>query len=86
MLRISAVAALVVWSTSASAQFMEPIKGVKFGEGCIGPVSTYAVRLGACAIADTRSRIWCPNGQVFDRNGSAYEVFPRHMWLGPFAA
>jgi hypothetical protein len=76
MLRISTVAALVVLSTSASAQFMEPIKGVKFGAGCIGPVSTYAVRLGACAIADTRSRIWCPNGQIFDRNGSAYEVVP----------
>jgi hypothetical protein len=49
---------------------------VKFGAGCIGPVSTYAVRFGACAIADTRSRIWCPNGQIFDRNGSAYEVVP----------
>jgi hypothetical protein len=59
MVRMFTAAALVVLSTSAFAQFMEPVKGIKYGDGCIGPVSTYAARLGACAIADTKSRIWC---------------------------
>ena len=76
MVRMFTAAALVVLSTSAFAQFMEPVKGIKYGDGCIGPVSTYAARLGACAIADTKSRIWCPNGEIFDRKGSAYEVTP----------
>src|SRR5207237_5789860 len=46
MVRMFTAAALVVLSTSAFAQFMEPVKGIKYGDGCIGPVSTYAARLG----------------------------------------
>jgi hypothetical protein len=76
MLRMPITAALVVLSTSAFAQFMEPMKDIKFGAGCIGPVSTFALRLGACRIDNSRSRIWCPNGQIFDRNGSDYEHIP----------
>ena len=53
MVRMFTAAALVVLSTSAFAQFMEPVKGIKYGDGCIGPLSTYAARLGACAIANT---------------------------------
>jgi hypothetical protein len=76
MLRMPITAALLVLSTSAFAQFMEPVKDVKFGAGCISPVSTFAVRLGACAIVDFKSRIWCPNGQTFDRTASEYEHVP----------
>jgi hypothetical protein len=77
MLRMSITAALVVLSTSAFAQSMEAVKGVKFGVGCVGPVSTFATRLGTCTIDGAKSRIWCPNGKIFDRNGqpqSSYVV------------
>jgi hypothetical protein len=76
MLCMPMTAALVVLSTSAFAQLMEPVKDMKFGAGCTGPVSTFAVRLGACPIDDSKSRIWCPNGQIFDRRASAYERIP----------
>jgi hypothetical protein len=70
MLRMSIAAALVVLSTSAFAQSMEAVKGIKFGVGCIGPVATFAARLGTCAIDGAKSRIWCPNGKIFDRAGA----------------
>jgi hypothetical protein len=76
MLRMPVTAALVFLTTSAFAQFMEPVEDLKFGTGCISPMSTFAARLGACAILDTKSRIWCPNGQIFDRRASEYEYIP----------
>jgi hypothetical protein len=69
MLRMSMTAALVLLSTSAFAQATDEVKGIKFGVGCVGPVSTFAARLGTCAIDGAKSRIWCPNGKIFDRNG-----------------
>jgi hypothetical protein len=76
MLRLPIVAALVVLSASAFAQ-TSTLKGVKFGVGCTGPVSTFAPRLGACAMPESRARIWCPNGDVFDRNAfSGTELVP----------
>jgi hypothetical protein len=76
MLRMPMTAALVVLSTSAFAQFMEPVTDFKFGAGCVGPVNTFAPRLGACAIIDAKSRIWCPDGRIFERKGSDYERLP----------
>jgi hypothetical protein len=73
MLRISIAAAFLVLSTSAFAQFMEPRKDIRFGVGCITPVNTFSVRLGACRIDDEKSRVWCPNGDIFDREGSDFE-------------
>ena len=70
MLRMPIIAVLALLSTSASAQVRDAGKGIKFGVGCIGAVSTFAPRLGACVIEGSMSRIWCPNGQVFDRNGA----------------
>lgn len=69
MFRISIVAASVLLSTSAVAQHRDAGKDIKFGVGCVGPVSTFAPRLGTCTIEGKMSRIWCPNGRVFDRNG-----------------
>jgi hypothetical protein len=66
MLRVSIATVLVVLSTSAFAQQTE-VKGIKFGVGCLGPVSTFAPRLGTCMVDSATSRIWCPNGQIFDR-------------------
>src|SRR5205085_11530930 len=67
MRRQAIAVALLVVSTSSFAQDAER-KGIKFGAGCLGPMNTFAVRLGTCIIEDSRSRIWCPNGKIFDRD------------------
>ena len=70
MLRLTVAAALVALSTSAFAQVMDEVKGVKFGVGCSGPMNTFSAKLGTCAVVDgAKSRIWCPNGKIFDRIG-----------------
>ena len=69
MLRLSIAAALVFMSTSAFAQQIEAVKGIKFGVGCVGPITTFAPRLGSCALDGAKARIWCPNGEIFDRVG-----------------
>jgi len=66
MFRTFIAAALVVLSSSAFAQQTET-KGIKFGVGCLGPVTTFAPRFGVCMVDAAMSRIWCPNGQIFDR-------------------
>jgi hypothetical protein len=76
MLRTSIVAALVVLSTSAFAQQTE-MKGIKFGVGCLSPVTTFAPRFGTCMVDTALSRIWCPNGQIFDR----VEKEPRYSYV-----
>jgi hypothetical protein len=68
MLRLFIVAVLVIPSTSAFAQSMEEVKGIKYGIGCTGPVTTFSAQLGACTIEGSKSRIWCPSGKIFDRN------------------
>jgi hypothetical protein len=73
MLRIFMAASLIVVSLSALAQSTDEVKGLKFGAGCVGAVSTFAPRLGTCNIDGGMSRIWCPNGKIFDRKGSDYE-------------
>jgi hypothetical protein len=41
-------------------------KGLKLGTGCVGATSTLARKLGTCTISGGKSRIWCPNGDIFD--------------------
>ena len=67
MLRICVVAGFVFISTSAFAKMMDTVKGIKFGVGCASPVTTFAARLGTCAVDGSKFRIWCPNGNIFDR-------------------
>ena len=69
MLRLAIAAAVVVMSSPALAQPIDEVKDLKFGAGCIGPVSTFAARLGTCLIEGSKSRVWCPNGKIFDRSG-----------------
>jgi hypothetical protein len=69
MLRIWLTAALTLLSTSSFAQHIEAVKGIKFGVGCLTPVSAFGARLGTCAIDSSKARIWCPNGEIFERNG-----------------
>jgi hypothetical protein len=67
MRRLLLASALVLSSTSAFALLPTSVaKGLKLGTGCVGPVSTVAPKLGTCAIAGTKVRIWCPNGDIFD--------------------
>jgi hypothetical protein len=66
MRRLLLAAALVLSSPSAFALPTGVQKGLKLGTGCLGPVSTVAPKLATCAIAGTKARIWCPNGDIFD--------------------
>jgi hypothetical protein len=59
-------AAMVLSFTPAFALQTVVKKGVKVGVGCLGPVSQVAPKLGTCAIAGPKTRIWCPNGDIFD--------------------
>ncbi len=77
MMHIALTAALVVLSTSAFAQNIHEVKGIKYGAGCIAPVNTFAARLGTCIIDDSKSRIWCPNGKIFEQNGH----FPQSSYV-----
>jgi hypothetical protein len=59
-------AALLLLSQPAAA-FYAPVKPVlKVGNDCIGKTSQLAPNLTACPIADTKIRIWCPNGEMFE--------------------
>ena len=72
MLRISIIAALVVLSTPV---FAEEVKGIKFEFGCIGPITKFAGGIGTCVIADTKSRTWCPIGQILRPTGRTTRGF-----------
>jgi hypothetical protein len=69
MLRISIAAALTLLSTPSFAQHIEAVKGIKFGIGCLTPVTAFGARRGTCTVDGSKARIWCPNGEIFERNG-----------------
>ena len=73
MLRLSVAIGLFLLSTPTFAQVRDAGKGLKFGEGCIGPTATLAPRFGTCLVEGSGSRVWCPNGRVFDRSGSTLQ-------------
>ena len=73
MLRFSVAVGLLLLSTPAFAQVRDAGKGLKFGEGCIGPTITLAPRFGTCPVEGPASRVWCPNGRVFDRGGNTLQ-------------
>ena len=65
LLLASAIA--IALSSSSAFALQTPVqKGTKLGTGCVGPVVSVAPKLGTCAIADSKTRIWCPNGDIFD--------------------
>lgn len=66
MLRYS-IAALILLCSPASALTNMQKPGVKVGADCIGPMSTLAPKLATCTIAGAKMRIWCPNGEMFER-------------------
>ena len=66
MRRLLLAAALALSSSSAIALQTVVPKGTKQGAGCVGPVVFVAPKLEVCRIADSKTRIWCPNGEIFD--------------------
>jgi len=66
MRRLFLAAALALSSSSAFALQKVVPKGTKVGAGCVGPIVLIATKLEICPIADSKTRIWCPNGEIFD--------------------
>jgi hypothetical protein len=67
MVRYAIAVALLLSCSPALARTTTAAKTVRLGAGCIGPVSLLAPRLGTCTIAGAQMRIWCPNGDMFER-------------------
>ena len=66
MRRLLLAAAIALSSSSAFALQVAVQKGTKLGTGCEGPVVSVAPKLVICTIAGSQTRIWCPNGDIFD--------------------
>jgi hypothetical protein len=66
MTRLFLAAAIALASSSAFALQTAVPKGTKLGTGCVGPIVSVAPKLAICPIADSKTRIWCPNGEIFD--------------------
>ena len=81
-LRYSIAAGLLLLSHPAAALYAEVKPTVKVGVDCIAPVSLLAPKLTTCAIAGTKMRIWCPNGQMFEgavEHGSPSSALARSL-------
>ena len=68
MLRFYASSLLLVLSTAAFASPMVEVKNVTFGQGCEKPTTKVAKAPAMCEMANAKTRIWCPDGKVFDRD------------------
>jgi hypothetical protein len=69
MMKAASVAALLLCLTPAAALAqMQEIKGVKANQDCREPARVATGAVKTCAIDAERTRIWCPNGRVFDRH------------------
>ena len=66
MRRLLLAAAITLTCMPAFALQITVPKGTKLGTGCVGPVVSVAPKLGTCTIAGSKTRIWCPNGDIFD--------------------
>ena len=67
-------ASLWLLSGLASAQHIDERKGVSFGVGCVGGIRKLEAKFGTCLIAGGKTRLFCPNGQVFDRVGEQAHI------------
>jgi hypothetical protein len=54
---------------TASAEPMREVKGLRANEGCTQQAVAATEKLRICPIG-ARTRIWCPNGKVFDRDSA----------------
>lgn len=71
MSRLTLILAIALGLTSSAAfgQFLQEVGAVKFGTGCVERLKAVDAGLGACMMGATRSRVWCPNGKVYERDG-----------------
>lgn len=67
-------AALCLTSSPAFSQFLQEVKAVKFGTGCVERLKATEAGLGVCMIGAARSRVWCPNHKVYERDGALPDV------------
>jgi hypothetical protein len=68
MMVFGLVVALLCLNSDVFAGPMIEVKGLAANEGCLEPPKAATERLKTCPVADARTRIWCPNGKVFDRD------------------
>lgn len=66
--------ALCLASSAAFAQFLQEVGAVKFGSGCVERLRPTEGGLGVCMTGDKRSRVWCPNGKVYERDGTLPDI------------
>jgi hypothetical protein len=64
--RYAIAVGLIFFSHPAAALYAEVKPALKIGVDCVGQASLLAPKLTACAIAGSKMRIWCPNGQMFE--------------------
>lgn len=64
--RLAIATGLIVSAQPAWALYAEVKPAVKVGLDCVGKASLLAPQVTACATARARTRIWCPNGQMFE--------------------
>jgi hypothetical protein len=67
MLRYTMAAVLIMSCGPAVALTNMQKVSVQVGADCVGPVTTLAPKLATCTVAGSRMRIWCPNGDMFER-------------------
>ena len=69
MMKLAGLAAVLSCLVSAAfvAQ-MQEVKGLAANEGCREPSKAMTGMVKICPLAEERTRIWCPNGKVFDRD------------------
>jgi hypothetical protein len=68
MLRLSPIVLLLMLGGAACASPMIELKNVKPGEGCKQPYKKTGKGPEMCTTGDSKTRIWCPNGQSFERD------------------
>lgn len=69
MLRLSIATIAICLNTACFAQVVQEVKPAKFGGGCEQKATSYGPKFGTCMLSNTRARVWCPDGKVFERTG-----------------
>ena len=64
--RYAVFAGIIVFCHPAAAFYSEVKPGLKVGLDCVGQISLLAPKLTACTLAGARTRIWCPDGKMFE--------------------
>jgi hypothetical protein len=73
MLRAIIATGLICLSSACLAQVVQEVTPTKFGGGCEKQATALAPNLGTCVLSDNKSRVWCPNGKVFERSGPEFQ-------------